>query len=240
MPSATRPRDWATYDYYALLGIEPTADADEVTRAFRMLAKQSHPDSTDDAAAVVYFSDLTAAYEVLGDPDLRRSYDEVRAQSGGGPERAILAPIRPAPVRKVRRPWSARKSATVLVVGVLVALLGVGAGLLTWSMHDHDARQRARFVPVVATRTDTSNGSLVTFETRAGELYTAPQPHQHGDPNGHSRTMHIRYDPANPVHVIPDSGTFGRDITFAIVALKLLFGGLFLAVFSARRLRAAR
>src|SRR4051812_31606170 len=240
MPSATRPRDWATHDFYALLGVEPTADADEITRAFRMLAKQSHPDATDDPAAAVYFSDLTAAYAVLSDRDLRRSYDEVRAQSGGGPERSILAPIRPAPTAKVRRPWSARKSAIVLVVGVLVTLLGVGAGLLTWSMHEHDARQRARFVPVVATRTDSSNGSLVSFETRDGELYTAPQPHQHGDPDGHSRTMGIRYDPADPVHVIPDSGTFGRDITFAIVSLKLLFGGLFLAGFGAKRLRAAR
>jgi hypothetical protein len=40
--------------------------------------------------------------------------------------------------------------------------------------------------------------------------------------------------------VIPDSGTFGRDITFAIVSLKLLVGGLFLAGFGAKRLRAAR
>jgi hypothetical protein len=66
-----------------------------------------------------------------------------------------------------------------------------------------------------------------------------PQPEQHGDPAGHSLTVNIRYDPANPEHVIPDTGTFGRDITFTIVALKLLIGGLFLAAIGWRRLRRA-
>ena len=49
-----------------------------------------------------------------------------------------------------------------------------------------------------------------------------PEPRQHGDPNGLGPTVKIRYDPADPEHVIVDSGTVGRDITFAIVALKLL------------------
>jgi hypothetical protein len=136
-----------------------------------------------------------------------------------------------------RKPWSARKSLTVLLVGIVVALLGIGAGLLTWSMHEHDARQRARFVPVVATRGDGVSGSLVSFLTREGERIRVPQPEQHGDPAGHSLTVNIRYDPADPEHVIPDTGTFGRDITFTIVALKLLIGGLFLAVTGWRRLR---
>jgi|SRR3954447_16504740 curved DNA-binding protein CbpA len=239
MPSGTRTRDWATFDYYALLGIDATAAPDDVTRAYRELVKQSHPDATDDAEAAARFNDVTAAYAVLGDTELRRAYDEVRAQSGGGPERAFLAPIRPV-AKKVRSPWSPRKALTVLIVGVVVAVLGVGAGFLTWSMHQHDAQRRARFVPVVASRSDTSVGAIVSYLTTNGDRYRVPEPRQHGDPNGLSRTVNIRYDPANPRHVIVDRGTFGRDITFAIVALKLLVGGLVLAWFGWRRLRAAR
>ena len=51
------------------------------------------------------------------------------------------------------------------------------------------------------------------------------EPAQHGEATGTGDTVDVRYDPANPHHVIVDSGTFGRDITLAIVALKLLIGG---------------
>ena len=52
--------------------------------------------------------------------------------------------------------------------------------------------------------------------------------------------MQIRCDPSDPEHVIVDAGTAGRDITFAIVALKLLVGGPVFTVLGARRLRSAR
>ena len=72
-------------------------------------------------------------------PDDRRQYDEVRA------EQDLLTAAarrrRPSWRRATRRkPWSRRRAWTVLVVGVLVALLGFGAALLTWSMHEHDAQ----------------------------------------------------------------------------------------------------
>ena len=47
----------------------------------------------------------------------------------------------------------------------------------------------------------------------------------------------VRYDPAEPEHVVVDSSTFGRDITLAIVAIKLLIGGLVFAVLGVRHLR---
>ena len=242
MPSGTRTRDWATFDYYALLGVEPDADAETITRAFRELAKRSHPDITDDAAAAARFSDLTAAYGVLGDRETRIAYDQLRAERRTVPSRRPAA-APPVAVRRApkRKPWTARKSITVLVVGVVVAFLGVGAALLTWSMHEHDARQRARFVAVVATRGDAEGGgSVASFLTRSGERIRVPAPEQHGDPNGHGLTLNIRYDPANPEHVIVDSGTMGRDITFTIVSLKLFVGGLFLAGTGWKRLRSAR
>jgi hypothetical protein len=240
MPSATRTRDWATYDFYAVLGVEPTADADEVTRAFRELAKQLHPDATADAEDAERFNDVRAAYDVLGDRELRRTYDEIRAQSGQGPERGILFPVRAPKVAPKRKPWSARKALTVTIVGVLCALLGVGAAFLTWSMHEHDARIRAAYVPVVATRVDSESGPVVSFLTNDGVRYRVPEPRQHGDPNGHGRTLNIRYDPSDPTRVIVDSSNLGRDITFAIVSLKLLVGGVVLAGFGWRRFRAAR
>jgi hypothetical protein len=124
----------------------------------------------------------------------------------------------------------------VLVAGVLVTALGVGAAMLTWSMHEHDARQRARFIPVTASR---GISGLVSFETRDGQRIRVPEPQRHGDPNGNGLTMQIRYDPANPEHVIVGESTAARDITFAIVALKLLVcGPVFIALGTIRLRRA--
>src|SRR5258707_46420 len=84
---------------------------------------------------------------------------------------------------------------------------------------DADAGQRARFVPVAASRVDVNGAPFVSFETRDGRRIQVREPHQHGDPNGLGPTVNIRYDPGAPEHVIVDSGTAGRDITFSIVAL---------------------
>ena len=236
MATGTRVRDWATVDYYALLGVEPTADADTVTRAFREQAKRSHPDLADGPEAAARFNDLTAAYAVLGDHRTRREYDQVRAE-----QRARITPTRaaPTPAAGARKPWSVRRAYTVLLAGVLVTFLGIGAAWLTWSMHAHDARQRARFTPVTATRLDVNGASFVTFATTTGRRIQVREPQQHGDPNGLGPTVNIRYDPADPEHVIVDSGTAGRDITFSIVALKFLIGGPVFTVLGWRRRRAA-
>jgi len=240
MATGTRVRDWATVDYYALLGVAATADAETVTRAFREQAKRSHPDAADDAAAAERFNDVTAAYAVLGDRETRREYDRVRAEQQGRTAGASAAPV--ATIRTshgTRKLWSLRRAWAVLLAGVLVTLLGIGAAWLTWSMHAHDARQRARFVPVTATRVDVKGASFVTFATRAGREVQVPEPQQHGDPNGLGPTVNIRYDPADPTHVIVDSGTAGRDITFSIVTLKLLIGGPVFTVLGYRRRRDA-
>ena len=101
----------------------------------------------------------------------------------------------------------------------------------------HDARRRSRYVPVTATRVDVGGSSFVTFVTRAGERIEVREPHQHGDPSALGPTTRIRYDPADPQHVVVDASTAGRDITFAIVALKLLIGGPVFMVLGYRRLR---
>ena len=67
-------------DYYATLGIGKTATEKETKQAFRKLARKHHPDvNPGDKAAESKFKEINEAYEVLGDPEKRRKYDELGA-----------------------------------------------------------------------------------------------------------------------------------------------------------------
>jgi curved DNA-binding protein len=77
---------------YDLLGVGPTATADEIRKAYRKLARKHHPDANKgDPKAEERFKTISAAYQVLSDPEKRKLYDEfgeVALQSGFDPERA--------------------------------------------------------------------------------------------------------------------------------------------------------
>jgi molecular chaperone DnaJ len=63
-------------DYYATLGIARDATSEEIKKAFRRLARESHPDANpDDPTAEARFREVAEAYEVLSDPERRRRYD---------------------------------------------------------------------------------------------------------------------------------------------------------------------
>lgn len=68
----------ATSDHYQTLNVSPSATQAEIKQAYRRLAKQFHPDSNRDIASHEMIARLNTAYEVLGDPDNRRSYDHER------------------------------------------------------------------------------------------------------------------------------------------------------------------
>ena len=80
----TAQRDWYEKDYYAVLGVAQNASAKDVTKAYRKLARQYHPDANpNNAAAEERFKEISAAYDVLGDETRRREYDEVRRLGPG-------------------------------------------------------------------------------------------------------------------------------------------------------------
>ncbi|QXD15226.1 molecular chaperone DnaJ [Rhodocaloribacter litoris] len=78
-------------DYYEILGVERTATAEEIKRAYRKLALKYHPDrNPDDPTAEERFKEAAEAYEVLSNPEKRQRYDRfghagVRGNGNAGP-----------------------------------------------------------------------------------------------------------------------------------------------------------
>jgi DnaJ domain len=174
-------RTWFATDYYELLGVDEAASHDEIVRAFRASAKDHHPDRADDASSGERFKALSSAYGVLGNPERRGRYDELRAASRV--EIRSAAPPSP-PVPEANRPLSvrafpARKHGRwASIGGIVLVVAGVAAsGLVIWLFTSGSTR--------------TANGSDAT----------------------------------------------GRNITLALVALKLVVVGVVFVVLGNRRRR---
>lgn len=138
--SRVRTREWASIDYYAVLGVSPDAGASVIDARYRALAKEMHPDRTSDQIVIERFKRVNAAYAVLRDAKTRAAYDEFRARVAEGrlytsPAPAPRPPVRPtkvsydhlAPPRRPKpRPpmphWLRSTIAGVLVVCGVLAL----------------------------------------------------------------------------------------------------------------------
>jgi len=73
---AQAQREWYEKDYYKVLGVSDKASEDELRRAYRKLAKAHHPDAHPGSEE--RFKEISAAYDVVGDADKRKEYDEIR------------------------------------------------------------------------------------------------------------------------------------------------------------------
>src|SRR6185436_7507651 len=85
-----------TKDYYAVLGVPASATQDEIKKKYRKLAAKHHPDKNpNDPKAAETFKEISEAYQVLGDAEKRKQYDQMRrlgafggfGGNAGGPRR---------------------------------------------------------------------------------------------------------------------------------------------------------
>ena len=78
-------REWFEKDYYQTLGVPKNASAADVKKAYRKLAQKHHPDANPgNKEAEERFTEISQAYDVLGDPEKRKQYDQVREMAASG------------------------------------------------------------------------------------------------------------------------------------------------------------
>jgi DnaJ-class molecular chaperone len=91
------------YDPYSVLGVQRSASEDDIKSAFRSLAKRFHPDTSEGASDKgKRFKDLAIAYQVIGDPAKRKSYDRGEIDAHGNPRHGYVP--RPEPEEAEREP----------------------------------------------------------------------------------------------------------------------------------------
>ncbi len=73
-------------DYYKTLGVSRHASQDEIKKIYRRLARKFHPDVSKEANAEERFKAVNEAYEVLGDPEKRKLYDQLGSNWKAGQE----------------------------------------------------------------------------------------------------------------------------------------------------------
>ena len=120
-------------DYYARLGVQPSASAEEIRRAYRQKAQETHPDrNPDDPNAAERFQKVKEAYQVLRDPERRAQYDDVRAAEQRGPDGLTITQQAPAGCGGYL--W--RVFAGLVAVGLFFVLeaAGVWAATDTWTI----------------------------------------------------------------------------------------------------------
>lgn len=244
-----RVRDWATVDFYAVLGVQPTATADEIGVAFRALAKQLHPDRAGSAADSETFTSVTEAYEVLGDDRMRASYDAVRidadVQQDGG---SVTTIARPRSTRETRSVGAApppailrRRGKRWIAAGIAVFLAGLVVSALVVHLQVGERERRAGRIKTEAIVLVTSTRTDVRFTTATGTTVQVREPERVNPGTARDGdTIAVLYRPDRPTDVLIDESTTARDITLWFVAVKLLVGGVVFLGVGINRLRKLR
>jgi molecular chaperone DnaJ len=81
-------KDFLEKDYYKVLGVAKGANADEIKKSYRKLARKYHPDANKgDSASEERFKEISEAYNVLSDEKRRKEYDDARSLFGSGARR---------------------------------------------------------------------------------------------------------------------------------------------------------
>jgi hypothetical protein len=236
-----RLREWSEADYYAELGVSPSATRDEITTAFRARARVLHPDAApDDPAAEAQFHRAATAYRILTGPQ-REAYDEARAARA-----TVVAPT-PSPATRPAAPRRAaedghhltRRGARWAVWGGIgLMVLALVAAAFVIALQAHDANLRSQGVPVeAAVVVAPGGGAELEFVTADGLPVHADLPDAKSGSLHVGDTVDIRYDAERPTRVVTQANTIARDITLWIVVAKFLIVGLVLVIVGARRLR---
>ena len=157
-------------DYYQILGVSKTADADEIKKAFRKLARKYHPDVSKEADAGARMTELNEANTVLSDPEKRAAYDALGARPQGGQD------FRPPPDWNAGREYSGGGMSDAEAAGFSdffsnlfgeSARRGGGAG----GAHRAEAmRGEDHHAKVVIELADAYNGATRAIKLRAAKL----------------------------------------------------------------------
>ena len=233
--------EWSEADYYAELGVSPSATRDEITAAFRARARVLHPDAApDDPVAVAQFHRAATAYRILTGPQ-RDAYDDARARA-----RAVAsAPPRPAPPRPAPTQPAAdsghhltRRGARLALWGgiglIVLGLLAAGA-VVALQVHDADLRRRGVAVTAAVVTGDGGSPEL-EFVTDGGRAVRTGLPDSKSGSLRVGDEVDIRYDADDPSRVVTQANTVARDITLWIVVAKFVIVGIVLVGVGARRL----
>ncbi|KAJ5259393.1 Heat shock protein DnaJ N-terminal [Penicillium angulare] len=196
-------------DYYADLGLAPSAESEEIKKQFRKLALKFHPDRNPgrEQEFIAKFQAIQAAHEILSDSQQRIKYDTNRLRAGYGkfygpprtntqrkppPTQASTASARPTPTKPTYSQWNeANRAQTGPSAGAQRYSAHARAGPQQWQKKQDDAQTRADAFKGFSGMRGSNAGSWRPFDPQTGRSPTGTTaggtPRQQNTPFGAQR-----------------------------------------------------